>query len=101
LARIDLHDRQPGLTALSRSRGRPAQQLRPPRDLVHGLHPEVLVLRRGDIDQIERPVRSSQVPEGVGMLNIGAIRETSVRKISLDGSNSLVAEIDECAMRSA
>src|SRR5437764_1151585 len=68
---------------------------------MHGLHPEVLVLRRGDIDQIERPLRSSQVLESVAMPNVGAVRETGGRKIPLDGGDRLVAAIDEGAGRGA
>src|SRR5512135_2728952 len=49
LLRIDLDDRKPSRMVLSRFRGRSSQDLRPRGDEMHDLHPEVLVLRRGDI----------------------------------------------------
>src|SRR5258708_40370858 len=67
---------------------------------MHGLRPEVLVLRRSDVDQIKRLLRSFQVTEGICVPHLRAVGKSSDRQILLDGGDRFVPEVNESAARS-
>jgi hypothetical protein len=100
---MDLHDRQPGPLVLVRVQsigGRTPENIDSRVDLPHGLRPEVLVLRRRDVDQVERLSRRPQECEGIGPPNVGAVGETGVCQVFLDDGDGLVTEIGERTVRS-